>query len=442
MSKDKPTSGSAAPVAAGAKAVPPAGGTAATSAAESNAAAKAGKPDKKGSAAKAPKPAKQKSSKGAAVLAFFALLISIGAGAGAGYLWYEQQEVRKQQTLLDQQQQDLAGQQKKLVVPAVPAISPELESRLTELTEKLAATGDTVSAEQRQLQAYRLDSSNDIERLAAENSDVMQRLVEIGRTDRDDWRLAEVEYLLRLAHQRVVMGGELDSAAALLATADKVLYELNMAGLLHVRKQVVRDLAAVQAAAKLDMAGIYLRLDALQQQVGNLSFFGMPSKFEEAEAAESGQPAQEGWRNELLAFSKQLVVVRKSDGEIEAELTGIGQSLTRIQLALNLEQAKNALLLKQGEIYHATLNNARQLVSTHFLPEDSVSVSFLNTLDALNSEAISPDLPDISASQQSIRAYIDNRYKSQGQAPAVEESPDPASGSSSEGGPSDSGEVE
>ena len=346
-------------------------------------------------------------------------MTSLGAGAGAGYLWYEQQQMTQQQQTLASEHSMLSERQAAAAVPVDAGVSAEVEGRLASLTELIDATKDAQGAQQSQLQALRMETGGDIQRLASENADLMQRLAEIGRTDRDDWRLAEVEYLLRLAHQRVVMGGELDSAAALLATADKILYELNMAGLLHVRKQVARDLAAVQAAARLDVSGIYLRLDALQQQLGKLQFYGMPEQAVQAATAEPAAESAGGgdWRDELLAFSKQLVIVRKSEGEIEAELTGVGQNLMRIQLALKLEQAKNALLLHQDPIYHTALDNARSLITAHFVPENSVSVAFLEGLDALNRETVAPELPDISSSQEVVRAYIDKRYKTQGQAP-------------------------
>ena len=62
-------------------------------------------------------------------------------------------------------------------------------------------------------------------------------------------------------------------------------------------------------------------------------------------------------------------------------------------------------------------DNARSLLTAHFVPENSVSVAFLEGLDALNRETVAPELPDISSSQEVVRAYIDKRYKTQGQAP-------------------------
>lgn len=424
MSKEKPVSSSAAPGAPGGKPSPAAGG-----APQGSKAASGSAPRKSGGG-------------GGTALAGVALIAALGAGGGAGYLWYEQQQMTQKQQSLESEQLLLAERQSALSVPADAGVDAEIEGRLAQLAEMVEANREAEGAQQAALQAMRLEVGGDVQRLAAENADLMQRLAEIGRTDRDDWRLAEVEYLLRLAHQRVVMGGELDSAAALLATADKILYDLNMAGLLHVRKQVARDLAAVQAAAKLDVAGIYLRLDALQDQLGKLQFYGMPERAAQ-ESTASPDTASEGygdWRDELLAFSKQLIVVRKGEGEMEAELTGVGQNLMRIQLALKLEQAKNALLLHQDPIYHAALDDARQLITTHFVPESSVTVAFLEALDELNREAVAPELPDISASQEVVRAYIDNRYKTQGQAPAVDESASQAPAAST-GQVSDAGDT-
>lgn len=371
-----------------------------------------------------PSVATQKKPKTGRGLGWFATLLALLALAGVGALgflgWQEQQKMVEAHGLLSQQQDSLREEQQSLVSPEPAGIAPELEARLQDLSEQIGDTSDALSAEKRQLQSFQLETNSDIQRLASENGDLMQRLVEIGRTDRDDWRLAEVEYLLRLAQQRVVMGGELDSAAALLTTADNILYELNMGGLLAVRKQVARDLAAVQAAAKLDVAGVFLRIDALQQQVGSLQFYGMPERGAgQADPAAADEAEAADWRSQLASFSQQLVVVRKSEGAIDAELSEVGQKLIHLQLISNLEQAKNALMLSEDEVYHAALRNADQLVRAHFVKENRATIAFLASLAELDKEAVSPELPDISASQEAVRAYIDRRYRSQGQAPAA-----------------------
>ncbi len=368
---------------------------------------------------------KSGSSGGGSWLSGMALLLALAALAGTAYQWWMQQNVVEEEVQEEPWRDQLSqlGQQ-----------SGELK---TQLESGLGALEDQLGATRSQLQAVQQETTSDIRELSAVNEDLLKQLAKLGSADRDDWKLAEVEYLLRLAHQRVVMGGELSSAASLLANADNALVELNMAGLHQVRKQVARDLAAVRAAQQLDSEGVYLRLEALQQQSSDLPFFGMPeiseSDVQSGEsagdlfdlAAQDWQAAlDKGWDQAVEKF-KTLVVVQKRDGAIEPLLSEAWQRLVRERLALDLEQAKNALVLQQQTIYREALGNAAELVQSHYLTDDPATRSVLQELKSLQQEKIVAQLPDVSGSQEAIRAYIDRKYQSrESAAPAAEDASD------------------
>jgi uroporphyrin-3 C-methyltransferase len=420
VSKDKPTTKDAAVSTAG------------SGAAGSTAGAGAGKASKPGKPPKPNKPPKEKKpGRGAMVLAVFAFLLAAAAIGGAGYLWDQQQQLITKQTALAQQQGDALDKEQFAALERPAFDSSQIEANLVGLSERIETVDVGLSAAQRESAEVRQLTEGDIDRLAMENADLMQRVVEIGRTNRDDWRLAEVEYLLRLAHQRVVMGGELASAEALLADADNVMYELNMAGLLHVRRQVALDLAAVRAAAELDVTGLYLQLSALQEQIGGLTFAGISTSLDSETGADASadQASEDGdWReatdelwDKTVSNFRQYVVVQKPDEKPLPLLTTAGQDLIRVQLSLKLEQAKNALLLRQRDIFDAALGEAIGLVRTHFMPEDAVTLSLVEGLAAVQDNDIEPDLPDISASQQAIRGFIDKTYQSRNQLAPLDE---------------------
>jgi uroporphyrin-3 C-methyltransferase len=372
------------------------------------------KPAKPVKAAKAEN--KASSAKGGGVLAGLALLLAMAALGGSGYLWYLQQNTPQQE----------------------PVAIDDLRPELTQLSAQVEAQVDTLKSElgaaRQQIQTIKQQTSAEMEQLSRDSVAMLSQVTELGRTDRDDWQLAEVEYLLRLAHQRVVMGGELKSAASLLSNADNILHDLNMAGLHQVRKQVARDLSAVRAAVELDSEGIYLRLDALQQQSASLPFFGMPkidAPPEEPVVADEAATEADDWQSTLeaswqqaVAKFKTLVVVQKQDGSVEPLLSEAWQLLVRERLALDLEQAKNAVVLQQQTIYREALSNASELVQSHYVPEHPATQSALTELEALQQEKIVMDLPDISGSQEAIRAYIDQKYQGQEQAaPLAEQEP-------------------
>ena len=89
--------------------------------------------------------------------------------------------------------------------------------------------------------------------------------------------------------------------------------------------------------------------------------------------------------------------------------------LVRVRLSLQLEQAKNALLLRQGKVFNDALSEASKLVAVNFVPEDTVTVAMAEGLAGLRDVDIAPELPDISASQQAIRGFIDKTYQRRNQ---------------------------
>lgn len=333
-------------------------------------------------------------------MAGLALLIALAALAGSAYQWYMSQQAPAPQADGD-------------------AWRSELQRVSTEQNSRYESLKEDVGGARQQIADTRVELDSEIEQLSRDSLALLNQVSEMGRTDRDDWQLAEVEYLLRMAHQRVVMGAELKSAASLLANADKILNGLNMAGLHVVRKQLARDLVAVRAAAELDSEGLYLRLQALQDQAGSLLFFGMPKI--EAPAAEVDNE-DDSWKSQLsqnweraATKVKTLVVVQKRDGGVEPLLSEAWQALVRERLGLELSQASSAVVLQQEAIYQRALTNAQQIIERHFLADQAATVAILAELDALLKESIVSDLPDISGSQEAIRGYIDQKYRAQEQ---------------------------
>ncbi|MGB1191564.1 MAG: uroporphyrinogen-III C-methyltransferase, partial [Pseudomonadales bacterium] len=71
-----------------------------------------------------------------------------------------------------------------------------------------------------------------------------RRLRSLTSTTTDDWRLAEVEYLLRLANQRILISQDTATALSLLNTADQILLTLADPRFFDIRKAIAEDRAA------------------------------------------------------------------------------------------------------------------------------------------------------------------------------------------------------
>lgn len=341
--------------------------------------------------AKPPRPARS-----GRALAALALLVALLAAAGAGYLgWLKWQELQR----TDRQGNEIA------------TLRSELGGRIDQLAGRLGQAEQTSRSDSEQT-GQRLD------KLAQTVSALQQQLAALRDTDRDQWKLAEVEYLLRLANQRLQLGGELDSAQALLESADDILQKLGYADLTPVRRQVAKDLAAVHAATRVDRDGIYLRLAAAGDQVAGLSFYGMPSVPQNSGQPQTAPTQPEGWMprltrgwHEALAALRDLVVVRRHRVEARPLLSESEEQALRARIELLLEQAKTAVLRADAPVYLDSIGRAATLVRRWFRADDATTQSVLAELGKLHDVDVAPALPDITQSQHAIKAYIDGLHQ-------------------------------
>ena len=200
------------------------------------------------------KPAAKKSG-GSNVLGLLALLIALGALVLAGWMY--------------QQDQLLAAQEK--------STSASFRAELRALTDSQSELTSLLSAQREALSQLRSDTSTRLDALARRSQDLEVSVQSLATVDRQDWLLAEAEYLLRVANQRAQLSGDARSAAQLLASADEILQDLDDAALHPVRAEIAKEIAALQSSAERDVEGSYLALQALANEVAKLKIYQAPS---------------------------------------------------------------------------------------------------------------------------------------------------------------------
>ena len=213
--------------------------------------------------------AKKTSKGGSSAPGWIALLLVLALTAGLAWLLREQQgkdagiaarlqaietEAGAEVTGSDLDQLDTRWQgQLGTALSSINADTEELERQSGQLSQSLGTLQEQLSQQQAELSSY-------------------------SARDRDDWLLAEAQYLLRMANQRLIMADDVAAAQALLGSADKILLELDDVRLHEVRAAVASDLAAVRAVPRVDVEGVYLRLAALIEQAGKLVIFQLPEQ--------------------------------------------------------------------------------------------------------------------------------------------------------------------
>ncbi|MCZ6831371.1 MAG: uroporphyrinogen-III C-methyltransferase [Gammaproteobacteria bacterium] len=265
---------------------------------------------------------------------------------------------------------------------------------------------------QQELRALRSSNEEQFNSLQAALARQRQNLLEYTTTDRSDWMLAEAEYLLRLANQRIIMAGDTRSAIALLGSADSILLELDDSELHPVRAAVAADLAALRAVPQVDVEGTWLRLQALIGEVDRLVLFVLPeAPPDAAPVAEGGweKRLEQGFRAALEKVSNYVVITQR-DAAYKPMLSPQWEGMVRQNLRMLLEQARAALLSGNQMLYRQSLKNTQHWLNEFFsLKESGVSALDAELQDLLK-VIVGREYPDIHGSLAALKSIINTRH--------------------------------
>ena len=273
--------------------------------------------------------------------------------------------------------------------------------RLQSLTDAVAAQRELIATQQRQI------------------SHNATTLLEAGNRTRTDWLLAEAEYLLRIANQRLLIEKDIKGAAAALQAADDVLTESDDIGVYPVRQQLVREILALKSIVAVDRTGLYLQLEAVIDSVHQLTDQALihenaPGFMLSANASgvdvdvDEPSMAVRTWQS-FTRTLKQVVVVRRLDEQVKPLLSPDQSAYARLNLQLMLEEAELAVLRGNQELYQKSLEKARTTVQEWYNADNARVGVLADTLGELASRNVDPELPDISRSLGLLKQRVAGR---------------------------------
>lgn len=224
-----------------------------------------------------------------------------------------------------------------------------------------------------------------------------------------DFALAEVEYLLILAEQRLALMQDVDSARAALQAVERRLDGLYAPGLDAVRGQVGADLLRLARVPGIDYSQWIEELGELAAVAEALPLRAeMPAVA--AVPAAAAAPAAQGWRGFLHAvwqeLSDMVVITRNAPGS--APLPGEHYYLVQ-NLLLRIETARLALLRRDTRALHDAAASATDWLRRWFDAGDPRVRTALDRLQALSVLDPTAPLPDITSSLETLRALIRER---------------------------------
>ncbi len=317
------------------------------------------------------------------------ILLVIAAVAGTGYYFLSQ--LRDKQEGLGGEVKGAVSQQISDYQAQLAAIQSQLAAVQTDVGNKEAHFTNSVTEfsnlQNEKLDATRKDLSEEIQKL--------QR--QLGKT-RGDWLLADAEYLLSVANQRLLLMGDVNTTMEALEAADQRLRESGDAAAYKIREQLAKDISAMSKVNAVDVVGIYATLQNLESQIDSLTLL-LPY----AGKDETIKPVvQEVKPTDLMGQLETMVKIRHVQQHVNEILTPEQAQFIREQLRVKLEIIKIALVQQNDVLYQASLSDTQKWISVNFVKEKA-SQHFTLALDKLADVRIRSQFPDISLSLKMLR---------------------------------------
>jgi uncharacterized protein HemX len=339
-----------------------------------------------------------KKPRGAPWVGYIILLALVALSVGG---WYLLRELRSRQ-------EGLGGElsSKDQQIQGVSQRLSHLEEQLTALHSQVASALSQVTTEdakvERELgeQAARLNDRIDLTR--SELGGSLQHIQRQLNKSRGDLMVADAEYLLSIANQKLHLVGDIKSVLAAMEGADQRLHDSGDPAVYKVREALAEEIAVIKKVEAPDMVGISAKLLALEGKVKQMPLF-LPHAGVVEER--SKQEEQEGSNalDSALKDIKGLVTVRHADRPIEEILEPAQAEALRQILLLKMEATRAALLRGDDALYKDSLSSAIAWLKDHFdmaAPEVQEAETELNALLAQN---ISVPFPDIGKSLSLLR---------------------------------------
>ncbi|MGZ4995685.1 MAG: uroporphyrinogen-III C-methyltransferase, partial [Methylobacter sp.] len=356
------------------------------------------------------------------------LIIITVAGAGFYLFWQlrTQQdnlggEVNKGDMQLIELSKQISGYQAQLaaIQSQLATVEADVAGKESHFTKTL---GDFS-----QLHNEKLDSTrNEL------NTAIQQVQRQLGKT-RGDWLIADAEYLLSIANQRLYLMGDVNTTREALEAADQRLRESGDAGAFKVREQIAKDISAIRSVAVADIVGMYASIQSLQGQVDTLTLF-LPytgkAPTQPKPAPEAADKENQTLLDSALGQLEGVVTIRHTEHPIKEILTPEEAQFIREQLRVKLEMVKIALVQQNEQLYQSSLADAKKWTEQNFA-KSAETDKFVAELDRFNAIKIRSHFPDISLSLKMLRDITKLRLEADKAMPPTEktkseQSPKPA----------------
>jgi uncharacterized protein HemX len=350
--------------------------------------------------------------RGGSALAFLAFIFALAALAGTAWMWWQDEMAGEQSddrvfaeiARLESADSELSLKLKQVRGEMEALAGDDSSAQIAALHQRLEADGAQVAgldqtirdqlALSRSLQAAAESMQGRL--LATEAALASMSAQELDAGGELD--LAEVDYLLRLANERLKLFSDPVAADQALEIADMHLAAMDNPMYLGVRKEIATARGELAVINMPDYVAITSQLDAIQKFTASLQFRGSAPVNQESEPV-----AETGWWEKIKGVFSNLVTIRRSTAEENKRISLEDKDYIRQRLWLQLEIAHLSLMRREQGAFRKSLEQVRETLSAWFDSGDSAYQSANSGIDKLLALEIEVDVPDISAPWATLR---------------------------------------
>ncbi len=269
-----------------------------------------------------------------------------------------------------------------------------------------------------------------LESLAKYNNDlklqllsVQEKIKSLSGRRKQDWMLAEVEYLINIAELKLSLQKDRNTAIQLFKTADEKLIEISDQSLMPIREAIARDISTLSLIQESDITGIVISLNALDQQIEKLDLLALkfdevlknnntPSKTEEVnEKREQVESTLAGLSKIYKRFVKEFIVIKDHTETPQPLMTPQQRGNLNRNIQLALQQAQISALQGNEKLYRLNLQKAIKWIVQYF-GQGNETIPIIKRLEELLSEKIDVRYPTQLESSKAIEEANNNQLYS------------------------------
>ena len=288
-----------------------------------------------------------------------------------------------------------------------------LQGEVATVNQQLATVQSQVTTEESKFEReiVQEDSTlkNELDAVRTDLGNAIQHIQQHMNQSRGDIMVADAEYLISVANQKLHLVGDVKAVIAMMEAADQRLHDSGDPAAFKVREALAVEINVLKDFNPPDVVGVSAKLLVLEGQVKDLPLFlphaerAKENHTPVASSIPEDDKKPEKLTDTLVDDLKGLVTIRHTDRPVQSILVPEEVVALRQVLLLKLEMARSALLRGDDVLYKANMESALSWLKENFDPAAALTQNLASDIESLKNIQLQVPLPDISKSLSMLR---------------------------------------